>query len=148
MIIIIHSAFKLPGKVKRSGIQHVMQRIESLYECRYAQAGTPHVKLQQTYDSSKQSLTISATQETTPTAGQEKKGPVLIPVRVALFAKSGKQLPICLKVEQFRQLIYTTKLLQHFRQSTNIVRNSPHRNAFQGLQKVLQGLETTQNADT
>lgn len=67
--------------------------------CRYAQAGTPQVKLQPKYDSSKKVLSIVATQNTSPTPGQDKKGPVLIPLKIALLGKDGKHLLIKLEVK-------------------------------------------------
>lgn len=66
--------------------------------CRYAQAGTPQVTLDSSYNSSDHTLSITATQQTPATPGQEKKVPVLVPIRIALLASSGNALPLHTKV--------------------------------------------------
>ena len=65
---------------------------------RYAQAGTPQVKLEPSYDAAARTLTLTASQKTPPTPGQESKAPVLIPLRIALLAADGRALPLHLKV--------------------------------------------------
>ena len=66
--------------------------------CRYAQAGTPEVTLSTSYDEGSKSFTVTAEQVTQPTPGQDTKYPVLIPIKVALFGKSGQALPLKLQV--------------------------------------------------
>jgi hypothetical protein len=66
--------------------------------CRYAQAGTPQVKLSTNYDSAARTFAIKASQSTPPTPGQESKSPILIPLKVALLGADGSHLPLHLKV--------------------------------------------------
>ena len=66
--------------------------------CRYAQAGTPEVTLSTSYDQGSKTFTVTAEQVTQPTPGQDTKYPVLIPIKVALFGKSGQALPLKLQV--------------------------------------------------
>ncbi|MDD5632333.1 MAG: DUF3458 domain-containing protein, partial [Methylococcales bacterium] len=55
----------------------------------YAQAGTPVLKVQQSYDPSSQSLTLTINQHCPPTPGQAVKEPLHIPVTVGLINKDG-----------------------------------------------------------
>jgi aminopeptidase N len=55
----------------------------------YAQAGTPVLTVQQTYDSSAQTLTLTISQHCPPTPGQAVKEPLHIPVTAGLINKDG-----------------------------------------------------------
>jgi aminopeptidase N len=59
----------------------------------YAQAGTPVLTVQQTYDSSAQTLTLTISQHCPPTPGQAVKEPLHIPVTVGLINKDGSVAP-------------------------------------------------------
>ena len=66
--------------------------------CRYQQAGTPKLEVSTSYDSSAHTYTIHTKQSTPATPGHSSKQPVMLPLAVALFDKSGKELPLKLKV--------------------------------------------------
>ncbi|MCK9394825.1 MAG: aminopeptidase N [Methylobacter sp.] len=55
----------------------------------YAQAGTPALAVQQCYDPSAQTLTLTISQNCPPTPGQAIKEPLHIPVTVGLLNKDG-----------------------------------------------------------
>ena len=55
----------------------------------YAQAGTPVLTVQQHYDPSAQTLTLTISQSCPPTPGQAVKEPLHIPVTVGLLNKDG-----------------------------------------------------------
>ena len=59
----------------------------------YAQAGTPVVKVQQSYDPSAQTLTLTINQHCPPTPGQAVKEPLHIPVTVGLINTDGSVEP-------------------------------------------------------
>ena len=59
----------------------------------YAQAGTPVVKVLQSYDPSAQTLTLTLNQQCPPTPGQAVKEPLHIPVTVGLINKDGSIAP-------------------------------------------------------
>jgi aminopeptidase N len=59
----------------------------------YAQAGTPVLKVQQSYDPSAQTLTLTINQHCPPTPGQAAKEPLHIPVTVGLINKDGSVVP-------------------------------------------------------
>ncbi len=59
----------------------------------YAQAGTPVLKVQQSYDPSAQTLTLTIKQHCPPTPGQAVKEPFHIPVTVGLINKDGSIAP-------------------------------------------------------
>jgi len=59
----------------------------------YAQAGTPVLKVQQSYDPSMQTLTLTINQHCPPTPGQAVKEPLHIPVTVGLINKDGSVEP-------------------------------------------------------
>lgn len=62
----------------------------------YGQAGTPVVKAKGAYDAATKTYTLSLSQSTPATPGQENKIPVLIPVRLALLGQDGK--PVSLRL--------------------------------------------------
>jgi aminopeptidase N len=59
----------------------------------YAQAGTPVLTVQKTYDPSAQTLTLSISQSCPPTPGQAVKEPLHMPVTVGLINKDGSAAP-------------------------------------------------------
>ncbi|MDO9268557.1 MAG: aminopeptidase N [Methylobacter sp.] len=59
----------------------------------YAQAGTPALTVQQHYDPSAQTLTLTLSQSCPPTPGQTIKEPLHIPVTVGLLNKDGSVAP-------------------------------------------------------
>ena len=62
------------------------------------------MKLEPSYDAAARTLTLTASQKTPPTPGQETKAPVLIPLRIALLAADGRALPLHLKVKSRIQI--------------------------------------------
>jgi aminopeptidase N len=58
----------------------------------YEQAGTPIVRLDQTYDADARTLTLELAQRTPPTPGQGQKRPLPIPVTVGLVDHDGRTL--------------------------------------------------------
>lgn len=60
----------------------------------YSQAGTPKVKAEWSYDAAARRLTMDLSQKTSPTPGQDEKGPVVVPVRTALIGANGQRLPL------------------------------------------------------
>jgi len=59
----------------------------------YSQAGTPVLSVQQQYDSSPQTLTLTISQNCPPTPGQSVKEPLHIPVTMGLLNKDGSVAP-------------------------------------------------------
>lgn len=60
----------------------------------YAQAGTPEVTVKTRYDLEKRTYTIALKQTLSPTPNQPQKEPMLIPLRMGLLDRNGKELPI------------------------------------------------------
>lgn len=65
----------------------------------YAQAGTPQIRSEATFNPETKTLDLRLTQETKPTPGQAKKVPLAMPLRMGLVGKSGKDLPLRLEGE-------------------------------------------------
>ena len=63
----------------------------------YAQAGTPVLRVQQCYDTSAQTFTLTINQHCPPTPGQAIKEPLHIPVIAGLMNKDGSVAPCKLK---------------------------------------------------
>ncbi len=83
----------------------------------YAQAGTPVLKVSQSYDATQQKLTLSFKQSCPPSPNQPIKEPLHIPVKVGLIASNGK--PIECKLDTDDSAITEinlpiTKEEQHF----------------------------------
>ncbi|WP_068087628.1 aminopeptidase N [Polycladidibacter stylochi] len=57
----------------------------------YHQSGTPLLKVTRLYNRDRQELSLTISQELAPTPGQEKKEPMLIPIRFGLLAKTGDE---------------------------------------------------------
>ncbi|MDJ0654211.1 MAG: aminopeptidase N [Xanthomonadales bacterium] len=64
------------------------------FERWYAQAGTPRVTATGAYDADSRQFTLSLSQSTPPTAGQEDKLPLHMPVRLGLVGKDGRDLDL------------------------------------------------------
>ena len=65
----------------------------------YSQSGTPWVSAYGDYDADTHRYTLELRQFTPPTADQAHKEPLHIPVRLALFDRDGKALPLSLEGE-------------------------------------------------
>ena len=78
---------------------------QSVSVFRYHQAGTPKLEVSTSYDSSEHTYTIRTKQSTPTPAGQPAKLPVMLPLAVALFDKSGHELPLKLKVCMLAMLL-------------------------------------------
>jgi aminopeptidase N len=60
----------------------------------YGQAGTPRLKALGDYDATRHQYTLTLSQHTPPSHGQPHKQPVPIPVKLALFGRDGRMLPL------------------------------------------------------
>ncbi len=58
----------------------------------YNQAGTPEITARGSYDEEAQTYTLTLTQYTPPTPGQDTKKPLLIPVATGLIGEDGKEI--------------------------------------------------------
>ncbi len=58
----------------------------------YDQAGTPQVRAAHSYDAASRTLTLSLTQSTPATPGQDTKAPFVIPIRLGLISSAGQAL--------------------------------------------------------
>ena len=65
----------------------------------YSQAGTPQVRIQQTYVADQQTLTLKIAQNCLSTPGQEKKLPFHIPLAIGFLDVEGKNIPLQLSGE-------------------------------------------------
>ena len=63
----------------------------------YSQAGTPEVTVSGSYDAARKVYTLECTQSLAPTPNQPTKLPMVIPLRVGLVGKGGRDLPLKLK---------------------------------------------------
>lgn len=80
----------------------------------YSQAGTPVIQVQQRYDASQQTFTLSLLQSCPPTPGQPNKEPFHIPVKLALLdAETGCQLVADLH-EQGEMIVHLKQAEQQF----------------------------------
>ncbi len=76
----------------------------------YSQAGTPQVKIEQSYLPADQTLTLKVSQSCKPTAGQEIKEPFHLPISIGLLGADGNDLPLQLAGEL--QSVGTTRVLE------------------------------------
>ncbi|HEY0281172.1 MAG TPA: aminopeptidase N [Rhizomicrobium sp.] len=65
----------------------------------YAQAGTPEIEADGSYDAANKTYVLRLKQSLAPTPGQPVKQPMLIPVRLGLVGASGRALPLTLEGE-------------------------------------------------
>ncbi len=63
----------------------------------YAQAGTPEISVEESYDAEAGTCTLTVRQHTPPTPGQDRKEPVTIPLAVGLLDESGGELSATLE---------------------------------------------------
>ncbi|ANQ86306.1 aminopeptidase N [Azoarcus olearius] len=75
----------------------------------YSQAGTPRVGARGEWNAADASYTLTLTQHTPPTPGQDDKLPLVIPVAVGLIGPDGKDMP--LQFDGEKQAGPTTRLL-------------------------------------
>lgn len=80
----------------------------------YEQAGTPHVDAKIDYNTKNQTLSIKFKQKTPKTLGQNKKLPMVIPIRFGLLDKDGKQIEIAATEDVSNDLIVLSKKKQTF----------------------------------
>ncbi len=66
----------------------------------YSQAGTPRVKIEQSYDGEQQKLTLKISQTCPATPGQKEKEPFHIPLTLGLLDASGDDIPLQLEGEE------------------------------------------------
>jgi aminopeptidase N len=59
----------------------------------YTQAGTPRVTARTRFEAETGTLHVDLAQQTPPTPGQNEKGPLHVPVRLALLDRDGSRLP-------------------------------------------------------
>ncbi|GLQ47295.1 aminopeptidase N [Dyella lipolytica] len=60
----------------------------------YAQSGTPRLHAKGEYDAAQREYTLTLSQQTRATPGQPEKVPLPIPVKLSLFDRGGKVLPL------------------------------------------------------
>src|SRR5665213_3139491 len=60
----------------------------------YNQAGTPEVTVRGRHDAARKVYTLECSQRVPPTPGQPDKQPMVVPLRVGLLAKDGRELPL------------------------------------------------------
>jgi aminopeptidase N len=63
----------------------------------YEQAGTPEVVASLSYDAARKAAELSVIQTTAPTAGQPRKKPLHIPLKVGLLGQNGDEIPLKLE---------------------------------------------------
>jgi aminopeptidase N len=78
----------------RSAMSDANGRDLSQFERWYSQSGTPHVKVDTSYDANQRTYTISMTQSCPPTPGQPDKLPFHIPVAVGLLDSWGRDIAL------------------------------------------------------
>ena len=62
----------------------------------YAQAGTPHITVDRAYDRTNKTCSLTFTQTVPDTPGQNGKQPMVIPIKLALLSREGRELPLIL----------------------------------------------------
>ena len=77
----------------------------------YAQAGTPRLAAQGSYDAAARSYTLSFAQSCAPTPGQLVKEPFVIPVNLGLMSAEGHALQLQLEGEGESDTAYATRTL-------------------------------------
>jgi aminopeptidase N len=80
-------------------LEDASQRDLSLFRRWYAQAGTPQLRAQGSYDARARTYSLTLSQSTAPTPGQPVKQPLLIPVRMGLLDAHGEDMPLTLAGE-------------------------------------------------
>ena len=80
----------------------------------YSQAGTPELIVRDEYDAASQRYSLHVKQTTPPTAQQQEKLPLHIPLSVALYAPDGSELPLLLAGEAHSGLLEVMQAEQTF----------------------------------
>jgi len=80
----------------------------------YSQAGTPELMVRDEYDAATQRYSLHVKQTTPPTAQQQEKLPLHIPLSVALYAPNGAELPLLLAGEAHSGLLEVMQAEQTF----------------------------------
>jgi len=80
----------------------------------YSQAGTPELMVRDEYDAASQRYSLHVKQTTPPTAQQQEKLPLHIPLSVALYAPDGSELPLLLAGEAHSGLLEVMQAEQTF----------------------------------
>ena len=85
----------------------------------YGQSGTPVVRASGSYDADNRTYTLKLAQHTPPTPDQADKVPVLIPFKVGLLGRDGRELPLKLardgRTEDGSALLLLDEVEQEFR---------------------------------
>src|SRR5437588_231973 len=87
----------------------------------YEQAGTPEIKVDDSWDPVTASYELTAEQTVPPMPGQPEKLPMLIPLAMGLIGPEGSELPTRLEDEQARRVGTRVLPLADFRQSFRFV---------------------------
>ncbi len=80
----------------------------------YSQAGTPELIVRDEYDAATQRYSLHVKQTTPPTAQQQEKLPLHIPLSVALYAPDGSEIPLRLAGEAHSGLLEVMQAEQTF----------------------------------
>jgi len=84
----------------------------------YSQAGTPRLTAHGDYDAAAQRYTLTLAQHCPPTPGQATKQPFVLPVRMGLLSRDGRELPLQLEgsdaAPAAEQLLVLTETEQRF----------------------------------
>ncbi|MBF0453494.1 MAG: aminopeptidase N [Magnetococcales bacterium] len=78
----------------------------------YQQAGTPLLTVSGHYDPQVETYTLTITQSTPPTPGQEEKKPLHIPLAMGLLDRNGEALPLTLVGEKGEKPPVTERVLE------------------------------------
>ncbi len=85
----------------------VMQDISGInlqqFRLWYSQAGTPEVKVSGQYDAENKTYTLTLSQHTPPTPGQNDKQALFIPIRIGLLDQSGNAIPLQLPQKEIQE---------------------------------------------
>jgi len=80
----------------------------------YAQAGTPEVTVTARHDAAAKTFTLDCKQALAPTPGQPVKQPMVIPLRLGLVGKNGRDLPLLRDGKPAGDVIELTTAAQTF----------------------------------
>ncbi len=93
----------------------------------YNQSGTPTVKANGVYDADHQTYTLTLSQSTPPTAGQDEKAPFVIPVRMGLLNSAGKDMALRLAGDENAVGETTRVIVLNGQEQTFVFENVPER---------------------
>jgi len=80
----------------------------------YAQAGTPEVTVATRHDAAAKTFTVECRQVVPPTPGQPAKQPMVIPLRLGLVGKTGRDLPLMRDGKPAGDVVELTEAAQRF----------------------------------